>query len=145
MTPDNDPDSAPISVYVRQAKPSEIPALVAIYARAFARDPLMNWFGGVCELVPEDYHCTRNCYNHDDDDREEEERRREAASRTVEALRHFQLVLVKMAQLLGLVVVVVERKEERVVGGALWLMPGASMDPSPLTFVRSSPWRALWS
>jgi len=72
------------------------------------------------------------------------------ARRTVEALGHFQLMLVKMAKILGMIVVVVEKEGEggegeKIVGGALWLRPGSSMDPSPLTFIRISPWRALWN
>jgi len=137
------------SAYVRQAKPSDIPALVDIYARAFARDPQMNWFGGVCKLVPVDYQKVNG------EDKVRVDKETNAARRTVEALCRFQLVLVKMAKILGLIVVVVEKAEgaggentreteERIVGGALWLPPGTSMDPSPLTFVRISPWRAIW-
>jgi len=63
---------------------------------------------------------------------------------------------VKMAKILGIIVVVVEKAEggggenimreteERIVGGALWLPPGTSINPSPLTFVRTSPWKAIW-
>jgi len=35
--------AASTSAYVRRAEASEIPALAAVYAR----DPVMNWFGGV--------------------------------------------------------------------------------------------------
>jgi hypothetical protein len=153
---DRDPDPfpkevpTPTSAYVRLAKPSEIPALVDVYARAFARDPSMNWFGGVRELVSVDYQKG----NGDEEGKDDKET--SAARRTVEALRDFQLVLVKMTKILGLIVVVVEKTEggggentgeaeERIVGGALWLPPGTSMDPSPLTFVRISPWRTIWS
>jgi hypothetical protein len=151
-TPNNDSDSVPkvslvtTSAYVRQAKPSEIPALADVYARAFARDPQMNWFGGVRKLVPADYDYQKSNGEGKDD------KETHAARRTVESLRCFQLVLVKMAKILGLIVVVVEKEEggegksaeERIVGGALWLPPGTSMDPSPLTFVRISPWRTIW-
>jgi len=153
-TPNEDPNSVhkgvptTTSAYVRQAKPTEIPALANVYARAFARDPQMNWFGGVRELVPVNYQ-----KGNDGEDRVSKET--SAPRRTVEALRRFQLVLVKMAKILGLIVVVVEKAEdgggedtreaeERIVGGALWLPPGTSMDPSPLTFVRISPWRTIW-
>ncbi|KAI0044752.1 hypothetical protein FA95DRAFT_1496603 [Auriscalpium vulgare] len=34
---------------------------------------------------------------------------------------------------------------ERIVGGALWLQPGQKMEPSLTTFVRISPWKAIWS
>ena len=148
---------APTSAYLRQAKPSDIPALAAVYARAFARDPQMNWFGGVRALVPTDY--DHDHHNRIDGNDKDTDNARATARRTLKALRHFQLVLVRMALILGLVVVVVERCEnktepdgkegekeekERIVGGAMWLRPGASMDPSPLTFVRISPWRSLW-
>ncbi|KAI0305918.1 hypothetical protein B0F90DRAFT_941485 [Multifurca ochricompacta] len=133
--------SSSSSAYVRPIKPSEIPVLAAIYQRAFARDPMMNWFGGVRTLVP---HYTAQDPH---------------TRRTLTALGHFQLVLVKMAQISGLGTVIVERSgegkegpgreaeeaEERIVGGALWLSPGMSMDPSPLTFVRISPWKAVWN
>jgi len=155
-TPNSDPDPFPkevptsTSAYVRLAKPSEIPALVDVYARAFARDPSMNWFGGVRELVSVDYQKGNG------DSEGEDDKETSAARRTVEALRDFQLVVVKMAKILGLIVVVVEKTEggggentgeaeERIVGGALWLPPGTSMDPSPLTLVRISPWRTIWS
>jgi len=74
------------------------------------------------------------------------------ARRTVEALGHFQLMLVKMAKILGIIVVVVEKEgegggeeKEKIVGGALWLRPGSSIDPSPLTCMRISAWRVLWN
>jgi hypothetical protein len=142
------------SVYVRQAKPSEIPALAAVYARAFARDPMMNWFGSVRTLVPADYHQRQQNRPHRPPGDNQTENEGDArARRTVEALGHFQLMLVKMAKILGMIVVVVEKEgeggggeeKEKIVGGALWLRPGSSMDPSPLTFVRISPWRALWN
>ncbi|KAH9993719.1 hypothetical protein BJV74DRAFT_884319 [Russula compacta] len=169
-TPNDDIDSLPLvtlpasastpsptSAYLRQAKPSDIPALAAVYARAFARDPQMNWFGGVRALVPMDYD---HDHDHNDGNDKGTDNARATARRTLKALRHFQLVLVRMALILGLVVVVVERCEdetkpdgkegeekekERIVGGAMWLRPGTSMDPSPLTFVRISPWRSLWN
>jgi len=130
----------PTSAYVREAKPGEISALAEVYARAFARDPMMNWLGGVRALVPADHHKAKA------------EGVDASVRRTLAGLRHFQLVLIKMARILGLVVVVVEKDSsegegegERIVGGALWLKPGASLDPSPRTFVRISPWRVIWS
>ncbi|KAI9511572.1 hypothetical protein F5148DRAFT_975010 [Russula earlei] len=118
--------------YVREAKPSDIPALADVYTRAFARDPMMNWFGNVGELVRADH-------------LKGGEKVPSTARRTLESLHHFQLVLMKMTQISGLIVVVVEREDggqggqkeatatERVVGGVLWLKPGTSMNPSPLT------------
>jgi hypothetical protein len=128
---------------VREAKPSEIPALAAVYARAFARDPMMNWLGNVRTLVPVDHK------GEDDDDA--------GVRRTLAGLRHFQLVLVKMANPLGPVVVVVEKggskgvgggegeEQERIVGGALWLKPGKDINPSLLTLFRVSPWKSIRS
>jgi hypothetical protein len=173
---DPDPDSVRVpgttiaaaavstSAYVRQAKPSEIPALVAVYVRAFARDPAMNWFGSVRTLVPADYHQRQHNRPHrrrrffrrgrhdKGGDNQTENEGDARARRTVEALGHFQLMLVKMAQILRIIVVIVEKEheggggeKEKIVGGALWLRPGSSIDPSPLTFMRISPWRALWN
>jgi len=147
-TPNCDPGSlpadtlppSPTSAYVREAKPSEFPALAAVYARAFARDPMMNWLGSVRALVPPD---------HKGDDDEDARVRR-----TLADLRHFQFVLVKMAKFLGPIVVVVEKggkgvgegeEQERIVGGALWLKPGANVNPSPLTIIRVSPWKSIRS
>jgi hypothetical protein len=150
------------SAYVRIAKPSEISALAAVYARAFARDPQMNWLGSVRAPV---------LAEHIGDNGIDDLNCDASARRTLAGLQHFQLVVAKMAQIQGLVVVVVEKEvskegeghreeqgegekervsegenlKERIVGGALWLKPGASMDPSPLTFVRISPWRSIWS
>ena len=131
---------SPTSAYVREAKPSEFPALAAVFARAFARDPMMNWLGGVRALVPADHK------GEDDDDAR--------VRRTLTGLRHFMLVVVKLAKSLGPVVVVVEKggkgvdegeEQERIVGGALWAKPGAKMDPSPLALIRVSPWKSIRS
>jgi len=148
LTPNCDPGSlpadtlppSPTSAYVREAKPSEFPALAAVYARAFARDPMMNWLGKVRTLVPAD---------HKGDDDEDARVRR-----TLAGLRHFQLVVLKMGKFLGPTFVVVEKggngegegeEQERIVGGALWLKPGADMNPSPLALIRVSPWKSIRS
>ena len=88
----------------------------------------MNWLGGVRTLGP--HHTAQDA----------------RTRRTLAALRSFQLVFAKMAQILGLIIVVVEREgtKEKIAGGALWLPPGVSMDPSLLTLLRISPWRILW-
>jgi len=128
------------SAYVREAKPSEFPALAAVYTRAFARDPMMNWLGRVRALVPAD---------HKGDDDEDARVRR-----TLAGVRHFQFVLVKMAKFLGPIVVVVEKggkgegegeEQERIVGGALWMKPGEKINPSPLRLIRVSPWKSIRS
>ena len=130
MTCSIDPEvtAASTPAYVRPAKPSEIPALAAIYERAFSRDPVMNWLGGVRTLVP--HHTAQD----------------PRTRRTLTALRHFQLVATKMAQISGLMTVVVERDgtKENVVGGALWSPPGVNADPSFLTLLRISSWPILW-
>ena len=130
MTSSIDPEVTAASnpAYVRPAKPSEIPALAAIYERAFSRDPAMNWFGCVRTLVP--HHTAQD----------------PQTRRTLTALRRFQLVITKMTQISGLITVVIERDgtKENVVGGALWSPPGVSADPSFLTLLRISPWRILW-
>ncbi|KAI0272705.1 hypothetical protein BC834DRAFT_858044 [Gloeopeniophorella convolvens] len=120
------------SGYVRPIKPNEVQALADVWTRAFARDPSMNWFGGVRALVP--HHSASDA----------------GSRRTLAGLGHFQLTILKMGCLTGTITVLVERTgegegEERVVGGAMWLPPGTSMDPTPLTFVRISPWRAVWA
>ncbi|KAI0255828.1 hypothetical protein BJV78DRAFT_1173666 [Lactifluus subvellereus] len=88
----------------------------------------MNWLGGVRTLVP--HHTAQDAQTR----------------RTLAALRRFQLVIIKMAQITGLITVVVERDgaKEKIAGGALWLPPGVNMDPSFLTFLRISPWQVLW-
>ena len=152
--PNGDPGALPAATlpaspaskeaYVREAKPSDFPALAAVYARAFARDPMMNWLGNVRALVPADHK------GEEDDDA--------GVRRTVAGVRHFQFVLVKMVKFLGPIVVVVEKggkgvgkgegegeEQERIVGGALWLPPGANINPSPLTLFRVSPWKSIRS
>ena len=52
--PNSDPGPE-TPAYVRQARSSEISAIVAVLTRAFARDPMMNWLGGVRALVPADH------------------------------------------------------------------------------------------
>jgi hypothetical protein len=130
MTSSTDPEvtTASTPAYVRPAKLSEIPALAAIYERAFSRDPVMNWLGGVRTLVP--HHTAQDS----------------RTRRTLTALRRFELIITKWTQISGLITVVVERDgtEENIVGGALWFPPGVSTDPSFLTLLRISPWRILW-
>ena len=138
------------SAYVRQAKPSETSAIAAILVRAFARDPMMNWLGGVRALVPVDHK------GDDDDDA--------SVRHTLAGLHHFNLGLVKMVEASGHIVVAVEKEgkararrpegegtegegegegeKERIVGCALWLKPATKKESFPATFLRIG--RLVW-
>lgn len=124
--------------YVRLARPSEVPAITRVLTRAFAKDPAMNWYGCVPELVPD-------C-----------ESQTPSAQRSMRNLSWFQSAILKSTVLVkGLVTVVVvpsvedgedaeqesnrdtvEAREE-VVAVALWLPPGKTLDMGPVTFLRS--------
>ena len=148
MTLNNDPGHG-TSAYVRQAKPSETSAIAAVLVRAFARDPMMNWLGGVRALVPAD-----RKGDEDDDDA--------SVRHTLAGLHHFNLSLVKMVEASGLIVVVVEKEgtearraegegeeegegdgeKERILGCALWLKPATKKESFPATFLRIG--RLVW-
>lgn len=124
--------------YVRLARPSEFPAITRVLTRAFAKDPAMNWYGCVPELVPD-------C-----------ESQTPSAQRSMRNLSWFQSAILKSTVLVkGLVTIVVvpsvedgedaeqelnrdtvEAREE-VVAVALWLPPGKTLDMGPVTFLRS--------
>ena len=128
--------------YVRLASPSEYKAAARVLTRAFARDPAMNWYGCVKEMVP-------SC-----DSTEPH------AVRTMKRLRYFQTATVKLTHLLGgLVTVAVippnrdsksDHKdgdsggEETIIGVSLWIRPGQTMDIGPWTILRSGMYKVLW-
>ena len=146
MTPNSDPGQE-TSAYVRPAKPSESSAIAAVITRAFARDPVMNWLGGVRTLVPADHKGDA-----DDDDGN--------ARHTLASLQRFEVGVVKSVETSGLIVVVVEKEgkaraegdgegegegegeKERILGCALWLKPTAKKDPFLRTVLRVG--RLVW-
>ena len=147
IRPPNSDPGPETSAYVRQARSSEISAIVAVLTRAFARDPMMNWLGGVRALVPADHKGDQN------DDAN--------ACHTLASLQNFELGLVKMVETGGLIVVVVEKEgtgdaraedegegegegeKERVVGCALWTKPVTRKDPQPRSLLLVG--RMVWS
>lgn len=126
--------------YVRIAQPSERSDATRVLTRAFAKDPAMNWYGCVPEVVNDLDNPTRT------------------AKRTMRNLQWFQEALVKATILVdGYVTVAVipcsegagvgqkegkergreEDKKEEIVGVALWLPPGKTLDMGPITILRS--------
>ncbi|TFK84791.1 hypothetical protein K466DRAFT_588626 [Polyporus arcularius HHB13444] len=134
MSPNGHPKA-----YVRPVHPSEHEAVVRVLTRAFARDPALNWFGCVPELVtdidsptPQDKRSMRN-------------------------LSWFQSALVRMILIVkGVVAVVVvpgadgaasstkRNAKEEVVGVALWLPPGQTLDLGPVTMLRAGILKVLF-
>ncbi|KAF8508225.1 hypothetical protein JB92DRAFT_2954157 [Gautieria morchelliformis] len=108
--------------YVRLARNSEIPHLALTLTRAFARDPAMNWYGGVKKLVPSHNSTTRSAID------------------TMRRLSYFQEFLVRATLLIGGIISVVVRPtvtctecnegsqppEEQIIALAMWLKPGQS-------------------
>lgn len=150
LTPSSD-RSQETSAYVRLAKPSETSAIAAVLTRAFARDPVMNWLGGVRALVPANH-------KGDADDGGDDGNARHTLAR----LQRFQLGSVKRVETTGLIVVVVEKEgkagaegdakeegegegegeKERIVGCALWVKPAVTKDSFPRMFLRVA--RLVW-
>ena len=116
--------------YVRAATPSEYAEATRVLVRSFAKDPAMNWYGGVTEMV-------------DDIDNPSP-----TSKRTLRNLESFQGGLLEATALVGGSVDIAlvpcpesgkengERKEE-IAGVALWLPPGKTTDFSPFTILRS--------
>ena len=137
---------------VRAALPTELEDVARVLTRAFVNDPAMNWFGGVTEPVTDIDAPTP------------------AAERSMRNLARLQDALVRAVWLVNGVVAVavapqskadttgveqkdaegekmaagVERAKEEVVGVALWLPPGQTLDMSLLTFLRAGIVRVLF-
>ncbi|KAI0685985.1 hypothetical protein C8T65DRAFT_712458 [Cerioporus squamosus] len=131
----------PAGAYVRVAQPSDHPASIRVLTRAFAKDPAMNWYGGVKEQVEDiDSPATPK------------------AKRTLRNLGWFQGALLRLTVLVkGVVTVVVvprtdnkdesqastrkgkesDSSKEEVVAVSLWLPPGKTLDVGPITVLRS--------
>jgi hypothetical protein len=127
--PDSTPNGEKASAYVRQADPSEFPAIADVLTRAFARDPLFNWLGDVRTLVPED--------NKGSEDENEEVRR------TLANLRDFEVNAMKLETADGLFQVVVEKEgkgeeeeKERIVACAIWARPAEQKESYLSSLVR---------
>ncbi|RDX42777.1 hypothetical protein OH76DRAFT_1410855 [Lentinus brumalis] len=134
--------------YVRAAHRSERKDIARVLTRAFAKDPAMNWFGCVPELVDDIVNPSPR------------------AKRSMRNLSQFQDSLVRAIMLVkGVVEVVVvprvdearantEGKEKRkskeapqkeeVVGVALWLPPGQTLDMNSLTLLRAGILKVLF-
>jgi len=123
---------------VRLALPSELPVISHVLTLAFARDPALNWFGCVKDMIP-DHNSTSS-----------------SAVKTMEHLNKFMFCLCKLTLVVGGVITVVvipgEDKEsgaekgsrkETIVATALWLKPGQKLDSSVWNFVRINPWKLL--
>ncbi|RDX42374.1 hypothetical protein OH76DRAFT_1362923 [Lentinus brumalis] len=124
--------------YVRVAKPSDNAAVTRVLTRAFAKDPAMNWYGGVTKLV-EDINSPSP-----------------TDARSMRNLSWFQEALVRLTVLVDGVVTVVaiprtdtkanppagtttgeDTPDEEIVAVSLWLPPGKTLDVGPVTVFRS--------
>lgn len=133
--------------YVRFAEPHEYSEVASVLAHGFARDPCMNWFGGVKNLglVPAF------------EDEPDYEAHTAAAKRTLDNLLVFQRAVSKATVLSGgFILVAVIPKEQRIgkasteessgetiAGVSLWLRPGQPMKLPLTTIVRSGVWKVL--
>lgn len=121
--------------YVRVAEPDELTEAAWILTRGFARDPCMNWFGSVKEMIPH-YNDQPNYDSHPP-----------AAKRTLKNLFAFQHALVKATILSGgfLTVVVVPQEDgkEVLVATTMWLRPGQALDFPLSTIIRSGVWKVV--
>ncbi|KAL5536456.1 hypothetical protein ACEPAF_278 [Sanghuangporus sanghuang] len=128
--------------YVRLAHPSELGEVVRVLTRAFSRDPALNWYGCVKKMVP-------------DCDSQEPH-----AVRTMKRLHNFQTATVKLTHLLGgvITVAVIPQNDssggdqtkgnlggqEKIVGVALWLKPGQTLDFGLSILIRSGMYKILY-
>jgi hypothetical protein len=123
---------------VRLALPSELPVISYILTRGFARDPAMNWYGSVKDMVP-DHNSTSP-----------------SAMKTMERLRQFLLCLCKITLFVGGIITVVvvpegrkhagaetESRHEKILAACLWLKPGQKLDGPVWSIVRIRPWKVL--
>lgn len=127
-------------VYVRIAEPHEYSEVAWILTRGFARDPCMNWFGSVKQMVP--------AYKDEPDN----ERRSAAPNRTLQNLHAFQSAITNATILCGgfITVAVIPKEQgtsdisgEIIVGATLWLKPGQTLDFPVSTIIRSGIWKVL--
>lgn len=139
--------SSIVGAYVRIAEPHEYSEAAWIFTRGFARDPCMNWFGGVKEMVP--------AYKDEPD--YEAHPAAAAANRTLKNLHAFQCATIKITiRCGGYMTVAVIPKEERtgletgkessgelIVGATLWLKPGQTLDLPLSAVIRSGLWKVL--
>ena len=131
------PSSFP-GAYVRIAGASDYDEVIRIMTCAFLHDPSMNWFGGVGQMVPA-YQDEPDYGSHP-----------AHARCTYKSLHIFQSALVKATILSGgfaTVAVVSDEKEgsEKIVGTALWLKPGQTLDFPLTVLIRSGIWRVLFA
>ncbi|EIM91636.1 uncharacterized protein STEHIDRAFT_128452 [Stereum hirsutum FP-91666 SS1] len=122
----------------RLAKPSEYPSAIRVLTRAFARDPCMNWFGGVVKMVP-------SCDSKDSH-----------ATKTMKALYSFQETLLLATVISGGHVVVavvpndtndilrIDGGDGTIVGVTLWLKPGQTLDFGVWKIIRARAWKVLF-
>ncbi|KAK7049969.1 hypothetical protein VNI00_005400 [Paramarasmius palmivorus] len=105
--------------YVRVAEPRDYPEAIRVLTRAFSRDPSMNWFGGVKQMVP----AYKDQHNYDT--------HTGYTKRTLRNLHTFQSILVRSAILQGgflTLAIVPDGDSERIAGVTIWLKPGQSWD-----------------
>lgn len=135
--------------YVRVAEPHEHDEVARVLARAFARDPGMNWWGGVRELVPAVPEASG----------EGQGKLPGSARRTLWKLKVYQRALLQALLLSGGFATVAvlpagrsastdsartseepsdeAKGAETIVGAALWLQPGRTLDFPVITLLRS--------
>lgn len=132
--------SSIVGAYVRIAEPHEYSEAAWIFTRGFARDPCMNWFGGVKEMVPA----------YKDEPTHGAHPATAAANRTLKNLHAFQSAIIKSTILCGgyMTVAVIPKQRtsvetgkessgELIVGATLWLKPGQTLDLPLSTVIRS--------
>jgi hypothetical protein len=121
--------------FVRLALASELPAITHVLTRAFARDPAMNWYGSVKDLVP-DHKSTLP-----------------SAAKTMKRLSYFMFCLCKATLTAGGIITVVVvpgegkgshatgSRIENIVAVVLWLPPGRELNDPVQIIVRTRPFK----
>ncbi|KAK7049838.1 hypothetical protein VNI00_005268 [Paramarasmius palmivorus] len=130
-TPQNQPHNA----YVRVAVPHEYPEVISLLTRAFSRDPAMNWFGSLKEMVP--------AWNEEP----KWDTHPPAAKQAFKNLYAFQNAVVRGSGLQGgfVAVAVIPNDDgsETIAGATVWLKPGQTMEFPISTVLRSGVGRVL--
>lgn len=141
VSPQPAPERKP-KAYVREADPEEYDEVAWVLARAYARDPCMNWYGCVKELFPAEQ-VTADYKNIPKKHR-----------RTLKNICIFEKALMRATVLSGGLVTVsvlegeaggtkATDRREVITGAAIWLKPGQPMDFSTVTILRSGLWKVL--
>jgi hypothetical protein len=106
---------------IRAGTSADLKELTQMLTRAFARDPMMNWFGGVRKLVS----------SADTQDRRERD--------TLKRLSRFEEATTRLVLLHGQIDVVVipdGAGGEHIVASTMWIQPGRAMEPTKIEMLK---------